>query len=65
MGGMAGHGHGGMILRVADADDCSFEDKYVAKSPKNAHLAYNDDGYYIKKATCFVLAQYKKLGGVA
>lgn len=29
----------------------------------NAHLAYNADGYYVHRAACYVVSQYKKLGG--
>jgi hypothetical protein len=70
MGDMAGHaGMAGMGMDRRDVliegDSCDAEDKHVAKGGKNAHLAYNTDGYYIDKAACFVASQYKKLGGAA
>jgi hypothetical protein len=68
MGDMAGHaGMSGMEKRanLMQADACDAEDKHVATGGKNAHLAYNTDGYYINKAACFISSQYKKLGGVA
>lgn len=46
-----------------DEADCTAEVKRTAKSSKNAHLAYNEDGYYIAKAACFAVAQFKKMGG--
>ncbi|TID26023.1 hypothetical protein E6O75_ATG03886 [Venturia nashicola] len=60
MEGMAGME--GMKKRAGD--ECTAEVKRVAKSSKNAHLAYNEDGYYIAKAACFAVAQFKKMGGV-
>jgi hypothetical protein len=73
MGDMAGHagmghaGMGGMERRNAliQSADCTAEDKHVAKGNQNSHLAYNSDGYYIDKAACFVVSQFKKLGGAA
>ncbi|KAE9971319.1 hypothetical protein EG328_005737 [Venturia inaequalis] len=64
-GGMEGMaGMSGMKIRAAaDGDDCTAEVKRTAKSSKNAHLAYNEDGYYIGKAACFAIAQFKKMGG--
>lgn len=64
-GGMEGMaGMSGMKKRAeADGDDCTAEVKRTAKSSKNAHLAYNEDGYYIAKAACFAVAQFKKMGG--
>jgi hypothetical protein len=68
MGDMAGHGGmSGMEKRtiLIQSEGCDAEDKHVATGNKNAHLAYNTDGYYINKAACFVASQYKKLGGAA
>jgi hypothetical protein len=62
MGDMAGMS--GMKRRDAliEGDECAAEEKRTAKSAKNAHLAYNEDGYYIGKAACFVVSQFKKAG---
>ena len=52
-----------MAERSIMADDCAVEDKHVAKTPGNAHLAYNADGYYVKAAACYINAAYRKAGG--
>ncbi|QDS73463.1 hypothetical protein FKW77_008947 [Venturia effusa] len=63
--GMAGMSYMMRRAEHAAGDDCVAEVKRVAKSAKGAHLAYNEDGYYIGKAACFVAAQFKKMGGGA
>jgi hypothetical protein len=30
---------------------------------ESAHTVYNKDGYYVKAAACYIVSQYKKLGG--
>jgi hypothetical protein len=57
MAGMSGMKHRGALI---EGDECAAEEKRTAKSAKNAHLAYNEDGYYIGKAACFVVSQFKK-----
>ena len=37
---------------------------HKAKGSKPAHLAYNEDGFYVYAAACFVLKQFKASGGV-
>jgi hypothetical protein len=66
MAGHAGMGHGSMEKRYAlsPSEDCAAEEKHVAKGTQNSHLAYNFDGYYIDKAACFVVSQFKKSSGV-
>jgi hypothetical protein len=54
----------GVAERSVSADDeCAVEEKHTAKTPGNAHLAYNADGYYVKAAACYINAAYRKAGG--
>jgi pimeloyl-ACP methyl ester carboxylesterase len=52
-----------MVERSIMADECAVEEKHVARTPGNAHLAYNADGYYVKAAACYINAAYRKAGG--
>jgi hypothetical protein len=66
----------GMDMRIKKRmEDIAFDDAscagpevtdllgHKAKSSKGAHLAYNEDGFYVHAAACFVLKQFKAAGG--
>jgi hypothetical protein len=47
-------------------DDCAAEDKHIAnKSKQSGHLAYNEDGYYVTRAACWIVSEFKKKSGAA
>lgn len=61
-------GMGGMKRRdeYVQLDDCAAEDKHVVdKSKQSGHLAYNEDGYYVTKAACWIVNEFKKKSGAA
>jgi hypothetical protein len=60
MAGMSGMRRRGELF---ESDECAAEAQHVAKSTKgSAHEAYNEDGYYVTKAACWVVSQFKKAG---
>ncbi|KAK2804590.1 condensin complex subunit Cut3 [Onygenales sp. PD_10] len=56
------------MLKTRQAPDCSGpepeEKGHEAGGGLSAHLAYNEDGFYIYAAACYVQKQYQASGGV-
>jgi hypothetical protein len=51
---------------ILGTDGCAAEDMHVAsKSKQSAHLAYNEDGYYVSKAACWIVSEFKKKAAAA